>query len=435
MDRQAFLHRSQTFGFDKRESWAEEAFRVLYNVPRLYEPLALAWEDHYPGVVKSLRRLTTMGFVAYQGPVILDTRTGELAERSGRAVWRYRTTAKGKRLLEWAQEDLRLVESSFPKTQDRNVAGVLVLLEYADLEGPAALFGVSQSHLAMVSSMSERTTRWWVERLVEDGYLKKLPKKWPDVREVIPGHWRVTRLLSRQLSDVLTIFDRTPLAHELRLSRSRYLDDIDPARVGIGGATDFDHDVETQHVLAALVKSPRCVTEGRLSVEPRFFVPLQKSSRPWEFSADGNHTMFYQPDAELRERRDGSLWRCMVEYERYQTRRDGWNHIERFLGYMHTRTLPQEPGILRFVVGGPSRLKSYVELIEAFADWSVDHPEQMPKNRCQLAVAQSEDLLASRDALSPHNWFMVDIHNDSQDHKPVTHRKDESPYDDYFSKK
>jgi hypothetical protein len=132
------------------------------------------------------------------------------------------------------------------------------------------------------------------------GYIVSLPAKIADVREVVPAHWRVTRNLCRQLSDVLDEYGPSHLRTELRLSRTKFLTDIDPARIGITGATDYDHDVETQRVVAAILRSGAWAGSGVFSMEPRIVLPVDQSSIPWGFDLHGGGTSFYQPDAELR---------------------------------------------------------------------------------------------------------------------------------------
>lgn len=435
MDRQSFAHRAETFGFEA-SPWALDEFRLLFNVPRAYEPLVRAWEHHYPGTRRNLGRLAKMGFVEHQPPVVMDTRTGEMADAASRSVRRYRTTAAGRRLLAEADEDVRVLEDRFPRTSSRNLAGVAALLVACDLDGSHRRFGLSAGHAVELSGLPERSGRWWVARLCEGGLLRELPERFADVREVIPAHWRPTRPLARQLSRVLEVFDPgSTLPVELRLRREKFLGDIDPARLGISGATDFDHDVEAQRVLAALLFSPRCVSQGRVTVEPRHVLPMFRAEQPWRFDAAGPSTLFYQPDAEMRERTDsGGLRRCVVEYERYQSRRDGWNHIERFLGYLHTRTLALEPAVLRFVVDSRQRVSSYRELIEAFADWSLDHPEKMPRNQVTLAVSSVEEVLGASDALDPRHWFSIGVAPGGNAPRVVVHDKNDGPYDEYFSR-
>lgn len=436
MARRTFLHRSETFGFDTSSPWALDAFRLLFAVPRAYEPLTGAWDVRYPGTSRALARLAEMEFVEHQPGVIIDTRTGKTATRPTRRVARYRTTARGRRLAADVAEDLRVLEDTFAHLTPDNAAGVGRLIDVFDLSGSHAAYGLSAAHAAQLSDLPERTVRWWVARLTDQGLLRRLEEDLADVREVIPAHWRVTRMLCRQLTDVIDAFDDASdhLKVEFRLSRSRFLDDIDPARVGISGATDFDHDIETQRILAAMMSSPRCSTDGVFAVEPRLLLPLNKTVEPWQFDPDASPTLFYQPDAEMREQQDRRVWRSVVEYERYQTRRDAWNHIERFLGWLHTRALPFEAAVLRFVVDSEPRVRSYVRLIEAFADHTLDNPQLLPANQVRLAVSSAPRLLAADDPLDDSCWFRIDLPASGNGAVPILHPKDDSPYDDYFSR-
>lgn len=440
MTRRSFTHRTETFGLETENSWAISALRLLFHVPRAYLPLVEAWDVRHPGTRKALDKLVAMGFVSYQGPVIIDTRTAETAERATRAVRRFRTTAKGRRLVQALSEDIRVLEDTYPHTKSTNVKGVARLLDSFNLEDSHAKYGLSMGHATDISGLPERNGRWWVERFLETGVLRELPDRYADVREVVPAHWRVNRMLCRQLEDVLAAFENAPdsLKVEFRLRRSRFLDDIDPARVGISGATDFDHDIECQRVLAALLRSQRCTADGIFTVEPRLNLPIRTEPTPWQFGTGTDGRLFYQPDAELRERDENGTRRSVIEYDRYQTRRDAWNHIERFLGYLHTMTLPFENAVLRFVVDSDTRVRSYVSLIEAYADYAMEHPERMPANNVTLAVSSVPRVLAASDPLDPRAWFRIPLPRRKEgadtDSSPVLHASAESPYDDYFAR-
>lgn len=436
MARATFQQRTETFGFDTPDAWSLHALRLLFSVPRAYAPLAEAWDQRYPGTAKALTRLVQRGFVEYQGPVIIDTRSGTLADRQSSALPRFRTTSKGHRLNLDVQSDLRILNDHYRRLTPGSVAKVAALLTALDLDGSHARYGLSAPHAVQLSGLPERSTRWWIQRFIADGLVRELPHRHPDVREVVPCHWRPTRLLARQLTSVL---EHAPngnaLRTEFRLGRSRYLDPIDPARVGISGATDYDHDVETQRVLAAMLRSARCPSDAVFAVEPRLLLPVRADTRPWRFDAAGTDSIFYQPDAELRERDGANLLWSVLEYERYQNRRDAWSHIQRFLGWVHLRSLPFEGAVLRFVVDSESRVRSYVALIEAFADYALDHPEEMPVNQVTLAVSSVERILASSDPLDPRAWFRIQLpSSDSPQRRPVLHDPKYSPYNDYFGR-
>lgn len=448
MDRAAFLARSETFGFDTATPWGLPAIRLLFAVPRAYGPLVEAWETRHPGTRAALAKMVDQGFVAYQAPVVVDTQTGKTASRSSRRVPRYRTTWRGHELTVAANEDIRILEERFPRTSAANMAGVLGLMNSFDLDDSHVKFGISTRAANITpgsggrtSWLPERTAKWWVKRLVEDKYLRELDDRYADVREVVPEHWRVTRSLSKQLVDVFEAFtdDAEAWKAELRLRRTRYLTDIDPARVGLSGATDFDHDVECQRILAALFRSPAASAEGIFNVEPR--IVLTSTGVPGEQPVDlniGSEPIFYQPDAEMREQLPtGGIRRSIVEYERYQSRRDAWSHIERFLGYLHDRTLPMEPAVLRFVVDSERRERTYVELIEAFADYAIDHPERIPANAITLAVSSVPRVLRSADPLSDAAWFRVTLPGSGRadtECRPVLHSAAHSPYNDFFAR-
>lgn len=446
MSRRNVQQRGETFGFDKPGPWALAALRLLFSVPRAYLPIVEAWDRRNPGTRKALDRLVAAGFVEHQGPVIVNVRTAESGPTTGRVLKHYRTTAKGHRLQLAARDDIRALEDMFPRTGPRHLSAVLMLLWAFDLEGSHAKFGISAGHAiekvnsSSAGTLSPRLGRWWVARFEDSGLVRELPERLPDTREVVPEHWRPTPMLAGQLKDVIETFPATApasLSVEFRLGRRRYLDDIDPKRIGMSGATDYDHDVTCQRALAALLGSARCAADGIFVVEPRFGIPTDMTSRPWRFDkAAATGVLFYQPDAELRERDEQGTRRAVVEYERYQSRRDAWNHIERFLGYLETQTLPFEPAILRFIVDSEARERSYVSLIECFCDWAMDHPQHMPRNQATLAVSTVGRVVAAKDPLDQASWYRIALPPRPRDVAgcPVLHAPESSPYDQYFSR-
>jgi hypothetical protein len=87
------------------------------------------------------------------------------------------------------------------------------------------------------------------------------------------------------------------------------------------------------------------------------------------------------------------------------------------------------------VVDSESRVRSYVSLIEAFADYGLDHPEEMPVNQVTLAVSSVERILAAADPLDPRAWFRIQLPSGEVEQRhPVLHDPKHSPYNDYFGR-
>jgi len=122
-----------------------------------------------------------------------------------------------------------------------------------------------------------------------------------------------------------------------------------------------------------------------------------------------------------------------LEYERYQSRKDAWTHIEKFIGLVNSENLAFEPAILRFVVDSKSRVRSYVKLIEAFADYAIDHPERMPKCDITLAVCATNSVYNYDNALDFKHWYRVQILRSETESRVVLHDSKDSPYRNYFS--
>lgn len=433
-----FRLRSETLGFDGPNPWSLPALHLLFSAPRVYEPLVVGWERRHKGTRRALDRLVGMGFVAYQPPIIMNTVTGEVAERVGRPATRYRATAAGLRLLEAIADDSGVLQEFTPKTSPKNRLGVQRLLEAVAIDSTVAPDGVSAAYAAQQAGMSERTARWWLGRLVEKGVVRELDRMVADTREVIPAHWRATRLLARHLTDIANERELPgapgSLVTEFRLQRSRFLGDIVPERVGLGGATDYDHDVGTQEVVSELLRSPRFQANGIFVVEPRFAVPIFDDRYPWEFHPAGTSKLYYQPDVEYREMGRNGIRRAILEYERYQTRRDGWEHLERFLGWLRCNVLPFESAVLRFVVASQQRARSYTELIEAFADWLMRRPDLRPVQEVQLEVISRPQLAKLEDTLDERGWYRISLPRYQGEGKPraLLHPESKSPYDEYF---
>jgi hypothetical protein len=441
METKEFLRLRETFGLETAQPWSLPALRLLFSTPRAYEDLVHAWNRHYPGTKRALHRLVELGFVEYQPGLILDTKTGLAAPHASRKVARYRATALGSRQYTTFNEDLRTFEEIYPRTQPRHLASAVEFLGAFVLEDSHARFGQSANHAIAASGLPPRLARWWFARFRQNDWIVQLPEAYADVREVVPAHWRITRPLCRQIETVLNAFPQAPqtIRAEFRLKRSRFLDDIDPRRVGLTGATDFDHDVTAQRILAAMLLSPRYAPEGLFRLEPRLALPIDNSTRPWLFTPSGPNSVTYQPDAVLtvQNSRQGRVQnrRVVLEYERYQTRRDAWSHVERFLGWLHTHTLPFERATLCFVVDSDQRLRTYVQLLEAFADYTMDNPERVPANTIQLAATTVPRLLTLSDPLDFAQWSRINLttpEGSDTEVRPVLHDPEHSPYGDYF---
>lgn len=434
----AILGKKETFGLQDEAPWSMQALRLLFAVPRVYGPLLGAWEHRFPGTRKAVDRLVKGGYVAYQQGLRVNTRDGLPAVREGKPVSRFRLTAKGRRILRDAQDDTIALHRVFPRLTPAQALKLVDLLTALDLEQPHARFGISAPHATELAGMPERTGRWWVQHLLAGGFVVELPAKLADTREVVPEHWRVTKKLSRELRALIESAanpQQQLLAVEWKLSRSRFLEDIAIARVGVTGATDYDHDVECQKAVAVILLSGHCAHEGSFSVEPRIVLKAESETSPWRFDDNGAEMVFYQPDAELRERTTGGgVRRSVIEFERFQSRRDAWSHIERFLGWLHLRAHPSESAVLRFIVDSEPRVRSYVDLIEAYADSTIDDPSRLPSNPVTLAVSSLERVLGADDPLADSVWFRVSLPSGAETGGvPVLHG-DTSPYDDYFGR-
>jgi hypothetical protein len=436
----SFIQLRETFGFDTTTPWALPAFDLLFSTGRAYTPLVEAWNKHYPTTFRALKRLVRDGWVAYQPPVIINTIDNSLANRIAPKSDRYKVTKAGKRFLASLEEDPRILRDYFPRLTPENQEGVVKLLSVFVTEESSAHLGLSAKHAATLAGLNApRTGRWWVLRLVEKNLLRKIDVKVSDQRAIIPAHYRITPILSKQLTDLAVHYPGLKSLEALttlRAKRNRFLGDIDSARINSSGATDYDHDIETQIVLSRFLASPRFIPSGRFVLEPRIHLPGSKPHEITYFSKGGSWATYYQPDAEFREADSSNLaWRSILEYERFQNRKDGWAHIERFVAYNALYSYAFEPAILRFVVKSESRLRSYRSLIEAFCDYTLDFPDRLPSNQLILAVSSTPRLLAASDPLAPTNWSRIALpRNTSEPPAAVLHEpKIYSPYEEYFS--
>lgn len=442
VSRLSIAQRSELFGFDSDRPWAFEALRLVFSAPRVFEPLTQAWIRNHPEVKDALSKLVADGWVAHQGPLVIDVRDGTEVQVASRRVSRWKTTSKGRHVALEAQVDPRTLAEHWPQLTEANQQGVADLLAAFDLRGSHARFGISAPHAIEESKMAPRTGRWWVRKLEEAKLIRQVSEL-PDRRELIPQHWRPTRVLCKQLNEVFVEHPRwAHLARVWHTGRAKFLADINPARIGLTGSTDWDHDVEAQRILGAMLASPSMVEDGQFRIEPNFTLPALTRGKRLKFEEGGDAISFYRPDAIFVERHTGDdgtlqLWRSVLEYERYQSRKDAWCHIERFCGWLHLRAtgLIAEPGVLRFVLDSKSRERGYVELIEAFADYAAEQPERMPAAPVRLAVSAVPRLEGVEDVLDWKHWFRIDIDaNTSGTHELLLHPPDRSPYQDYFTR-
>lgn len=435
MSARSFSQRSETFGFETLVPWSMDAFNLIFKVPRTYQALAQAVEDRSGGVLDALKRLEASGFVARQDPVLLDIRTGKRALRAGRPVDRYVLSRSGRTLCQAAREDDRVLEDLWARLEARNTKKVLLLMEALDCRGPERRVGVSCQMATIASGLPERSGRFWMNKLVEEKLVTRLDTQLSDVREIIPQHWRPTKALAAQLQDVFVEYPQwAHLAGSWRLRRKRFLDDINPGRVGFSGASDYDHDITTQHVLSAVLASNRFVAQGSFDIEPRFVLEANvEPNGSLLFKNGGSEAVVYQPDAVFVERDSfGKIRKSVLEYERYQTRRDGWMHLERMCGWVALKRLPFESVSLRFVVDSKSRLRAYVELIEAFADYLKDHPDRAPQNDVTLYASYVDNVLSQSDPLDDRGWYRIDLPKGDGQHCAL-HGRAKTPYNDYFA--
>lgn len=423
-------------GLASPDPWSLGALRLLFSAPRVYQPLADAWERRVPGTKRALRRLLAAGLVEFQPGLVLDTVTGRPGTRPSRKVGRFRLTAAGRRLLDDVRGDPSAFKRRFPRTRARNLERMAVFLEELST---SADVGVSARALDQATGMGERLVRWWLRRLADQGLVVELGTRAPDVREVVPAHWRPTRRLARMARAELERAGKEHLKSQLGLGKSKFLSDITPSRLSAAGATDFLHDVEAQQVAASLLGSPRW-EGGEFRVEPRAAIGVDKSKTPWPVVRAAGDVVIYQPDVEMRisERaRDGRsrVRRVLVEYERFQARRDAWGHIEKMLAYLWLYCLEAEPAALCFVVSSDARHRVYVELVEAFCDYALSHPERMPANEVLLAVSTADRVESSADPFRWREWsrILLPASPVAAARQPVIHPTEgTTPYDMYF---
>lgn len=427
----------ESFGFENKDPWTLPIIKLMFSLPRLYKPLALSFEKVYPGTIKYLKFLVKLGFIEYQDDIIIDTKTGKVKNKQSKPQSRYKLSSKGITFHKLVESDIRHLSDKYPKMLARNYNSITKILTGLYLKDTHARFGISITHLVSLTKMPTKTVRYWVDVFINDGYIRKLNRKVSDTRAVIPAHYRVNKLFVKQLASILeSVENGEILKKELKLDRGRFLKDINPMRVGISGATDYDHDVDTQIILSKLILSRNIQNNLLFRIEPKFPLYIEKYNNDYIFKKISNNKIYYQPDAQFIETIEGSNYWSVLEYERYQNRRDGWSHLEKFIGFVYINALQFEGGIIRFVVNSESRLKSYVKLIEAFADYLLTNNENSPENDIILAVTTLEIITSSKDPLDSKNWYRITIpKNESSVKKILYHTEKSTPYNIYFSRK
>lgn len=425
----------ENFGFDRRRRTPTlPALHLLYSSPRVFEPFAQAWNTAHPGVLGELRRLTGSGLVAHQPAVMMDVRTQELSDARPRSVPRWRATAKGRRLHAQVCEDSRVLLDAFPNVT-ANEWRIALMLELLAMPDKHAKIGISVSHLAHETGLDDRQVRWWVDHLSKKGLAVKLPVAVADVRAVVPAHWRATSALTRQLRTALAAYPSTAPAEAvaaMQINRADFLADIVPSRVGLSGATDYDHDVTVQTLVGRFITGTTAVNASSVRTEPRFALTADLSGYPWLASAAGTDVVIYQPDAVLAHTgTDGAAATTIVEYERFQSRRDGWCHLEKFVAARNLHMPLAETVVLRFVVDSKARETGYVRLCEAFATWLADTPDFLPMRTTTLMVSSRPRLDAAADPLDPRHWSRLTLPTGGG-WEMALHAADRSPFGEFF---
>lgn len=434
-DTRTLAMKAETLGLESLDPWSLRVLNLVLNTPRCYAPLVDALEKNIGGYKREIERLTTSGFVAHQGAISYDLRTGAPSETNPRAVRRFVLTRRGRTLARESREDSRVLEDLWPRLESRNTGKLFLMLDTMDLPRAESHLGVSYAVLTSASALPERSVRFWVTKLCKEGYAKECKEKLPDVRQIVPPHWRATKNLCLQVRDILA--EQPQWSHlygTWRLSRRSFLTDIDPKRVSWTGATDYDHDITAQQILSRAIASERFVKTASFDIEPRYTLyGSQTLTGAFHFDSKGDSEVSYLPDAQFLEKLpSGKLRRSVLEYERYQSRKDGWAHLERMCGWVAQKRQPFESITMRFVVDSRPRLNAYVELIEAFADYLGDHPERSIPNSVTLMATSVHDVMDSGDALEDSRWFRIDLPQ-GRASECLLHNRDKTPYNRYFA--
>jgi hypothetical protein len=363
-----------------------------------------------------------------------NTITGTLAHRATKAVPRYVATKKGRLFSANSRGDSAVFSDTYPKTRPQHVHPLIALLSSFSLRHGQQEYGLSIKNAWHGNALRYDTARWWVATWLADGYIKLLPFKLADTRDVLPGHWRPTSALASHLERLCVAFDSWEhLRADLGFTTSRGLPDIDALRVSGAGTTDYDHDIGFQRILGAMLSSENLVRDAPWRAERVMRVPVTTHTHPWTFDRHGDGAVSYQPDG-LYVERDvaGRLRMGALEYERSQTRRDAWGHIERFLGYVHTSVAPTQPVVLRFIVDSRTREQTYVELLNAYTDYLHTNPKAGVLNQVTVAVASRDRILSAANPLADEQWARVLWTPGQGAGSPRVHHRTSSPYDTYF---
>ena len=200
-----------------------------------------------------------------------------------------------------------------------------MLQEFA-VDSTRARDGRSIIHFAETGPLPRRTAYFWCHKLVDAGYLRVLPQRAPDAKDAIPAHWRVTRGPATQMKTAMQEFPQwkflsqeptwpLPLPQRHRVTRCPL------------AAEPTSTMTSSPNTMADMLGSPTIATNAPIRLEPWHRLTVVDSERPWTFSANADH-WGYQPDAMFNLRTTATFY--ALEYERLQSRRKAWGHIERF---------------------------------------------------------------------------------------------------------
>lgn len=425
-----------TIRIEKIDNWEYPIIKLLYSFPRIYQPLIDSLDLVYPGLNKYLVKLNKIGFLDYQDGIIYNSRTGKKVDKKIKPQRRFKLTNKGKSFLADIKNDSRILTDYYPKIKLRNINNIINFLDVLNLDDNISNQGISLSFVSKKFNIPIKNVRYWTKIFSKNGFIKLLPNKISDAREIIPPHFRVNNKFTKHLKYILKNLENGEFfIKELKLDRRKYLLDVNPARIGITGATDYDHDIEVQKVLAKFILSSNIINPMNITAEPKFKIKIDKINGKIICVDNSSNHIYYQPDAFYNETIDSIKYYSILEFERFQNRRDGWLHIEKFLAYVYQNLYIFEGAIIRFVVSSEKRLKSYVDLLEGFAHYINENPTRIPNNKIIFSVTSLERIEKSKNALDSSNWFWIAINIDKSDKKEIIiHDENTTPYKSYFGK-